>query len=159
MQNIETIEHLGNKIDIFHDFDAENPRDFDNLGTLAIRNHCGDEEPDPDFNRNNCIWLPVYRYEHSGIAFNTVGFSCPWDSGQTGYIYVTKAKVREEFHVTRISPHLRDRVYQILKNEVEIFSLWANGETYGFDINDGEDSCWGFYGLDDCIDAAKEALQ
>jgi len=108
-----------------------------NFGTLAIR-HCGDEEPDPDFDLSDCIWLPVYRYEHGGVAFNTTGFHCPGDSGQTGYIYVSRSDVRKEYGVKRIAPKLRSKIELILKAEVEIFSQWANGEEPDpdFDLSD-----------------------
>lgn len=32
------------------------------------------------------LMLPLYLYDHSGITMNTTGFSCPWDSGQVGWI-------------------------------------------------------------------------
>ena len=36
------------------------------------------------------LMLPLYLYDHSGITMNTTGFSCPWDSGQVGWIYAFK---------------------------------------------------------------------
>ena len=33
------------------------------------------------------VILSLYLYDHSGITMNTTGFSCPWDSGQVGWIY------------------------------------------------------------------------
>jgi hypothetical protein len=45
-----------------------------------------DELPDAD----DVISLPVYMYDHSGITINTTGFSCPWDSGKVGVVYVYK---------------------------------------------------------------------
>lgn len=167
MQSIETLEApKGHIIEIYPDFTPENPREWCNLGTLAIRNHAGDEEPDPDFDLSDCIWLPVYRYEHSGIAFNTTGFHCPWDSGQTGYIYVTKADVRKEYGWKRITAERAEKIKSYLRNEVETYSQWANGEVYGFITKDAEgeeiDSCWGFYGFDHeasgLADAAQEMI-
>jgi len=35
-------------------------------------------------------WLPIFKYQHSGVRYNTTGFSCPWDSGKFGYIYISK---------------------------------------------------------------------
>ncbi len=37
---------------------------------------------------------------------NTTGFSCPWDSGQVGWVFVSKKKVREEYGVKRITESL-----------------------------------------------------
>ena len=35
------------------------------------------------------VFLPLYLFDHSGITMNTSGFSCPWDSGQVGWIFCT----------------------------------------------------------------------
>ena len=42
------------------------------------------------------VILPLYLYDHSGITMNTCGFSCPWDSGQVGWIYADKAMIDKE---------------------------------------------------------------
>ena len=39
------------------------------------------------------IW---FIYDHSGITMNTTGFSCPWDSGQVGWIYCSKKRFLSE---------------------------------------------------------------
>ena len=104
--------------------------------------------------------LPLYLYDHSGITMNTGGFSCPWDSGQVGFIYVTKEAVRKEWKVKRISPKLRKQIYRNLKSEVETYDQYLTGDVYGFICEDpegyvDEDSCWGFYGYKDCLDEAR----
>lgn len=96
------------------------------------------------------IVLPVYAYIHSGVALNTTGFSCPWDSGQSGWIYESKEAIRKEFGVKRISSKLRKTIEDRMRVEIEVFSNYLNGDVYGFVIEDPEgeeiDSCWGFYG-------------
>ena len=105
------------------------------------------------------IILPLYLYDHSGITMSTGSFSCPWDSGQVGWIYVLKEVVRKEYDKKRISRQLRDRVIRILEGEVETYDQYLRGDVYGFQIfetkqcekcgNEEEeiiDSCWGFYG-------------
>jgi len=42
------------------------------------------------------IIMDIYLYDHSSITISTTPFSCPWDSGKVGYIYVLKSKVFEE---------------------------------------------------------------
>ena len=124
--------------------------------------------------KHDYLWLPVYRYEHSSVAYNTTGFSCKWDSGQVGYIMVPLSKVRKEYGVKRVSKKLRERVLDCLRGEVETYSNWANGDVYGYVIsklNDGlpvvdvedideldfteVDSCWGFY---DHTELTKELI-
>lgn len=98
------------------------------------------------------IALPVYKYEHSRVAYNTTGFNCRWDSGQVGYIYLTKEDARKNRGLVRPSPQKRQWALDILKSEVKAFSQWANGEIYGFTVEDEEKgishSCGGFYGSD-----------
>lgn len=98
----------------------------------------------------------VYKYEHSGVAYSTEPFSCRWDSGQVGYIYVTKKIAAENFGKKICTAAARDNAYGILRSEMETYSQWANGEVYGFIIEDEEgdqlDSCWGFYDKESIAD-------
>lgn len=101
---------------MYHE-NPESPREWDNLATMVYghrRYILGDEEArnidcynnwdewleDEILKLNggedNVVWLPLYLYDHSGITMNTTGFSCGWDSGQVGWIYVTKDRLRKE---------------------------------------------------------------
>jgi hypothetical protein len=133
-------------VKIYYDHHAINPRqDMEYTSTLYCHNLIN-EGPAPS--DHDHIWLPVYRYEHSGTALNTTGFHCPWDSGLTGYIYEDKAQIREEFEVKRISPKLRSRIEDRLRSEVAIYGAYVNGEVYGYVNEETDDSCWGFFGTD-----------
>ena len=61
---------------------------------------------------------------------NTTGFSCPWDSGQVGWVFVSKKKVREEYGVKRITESLVEKVTEILKGEVKTYDMYLTGELY-----------------------------
>ncbi len=164
---------------------AESPRDWDNLGTMVCwhRNYTlGDvqgsnEYSDPDMfwydlagieetdsnldkaielaNKKNII-LPLYLYDHSGITMSTSSFSCQWDSGQVGWIYISLEKVRKEYSAKRVSKKLRARVEKYLTGEVETYDSYLTGNVLGFSIvrndDDGDevdvDSCWGYFGDD-----------
>lgn len=111
------IENGGVRLSIYHDTNPMNPREWDNLGTMVCwhrRYDLGDERARnielynswdewleneiliPNGGEENVIYLPLYLYDHDGITMNTTGFSCPWDSGQVGWIYATKDRFREE---------------------------------------------------------------
>ena len=122
------------------------------------------------------VCLPVYKYEHGGVAFSTGPFSCQWDSGQVGYIYVTADEIAHEWGGVQ---DLLGLAEECLTAEVETYSKWANGECYGFVLQksstcdhgethwDTVESVWGMIGYDepslvdfikDCIDSDDEAL-
>jgi len=160
------------KLEIFHDDCGEDPRQWDNLGMMVCwhrRYALGDKhdfkEPKDFLDSNECknasVILPLYLYDHSGITMNTTGFSCPWDSGQVGWIYVTKEKVREEFKCKRISKKLQGLVKNALIVEVKEYDSYISGEVYGFVASKGEeevDSCWGFFGSDWDKNGLKETV-
>lgn len=110
--------------------------------------------------RKHAILLRVYKYEHSGVAYSTTPFSCGWDSGHTGYIYIPFAKVKSEYGCKYVTKKIRERAEAVISNEVEIYSKWANGNVYGYTVTDedGEEAgaCWGYYSEEDAIEAAKE---
>jgi hypothetical protein len=61
-------------------------------------------------------------YDHSGITISYKPFSCPWDSGQIGWIFVNKDQVRREFGVKRISKKVMDKVRSVLIAEIEDYN-------------------------------------
>lgn len=105
------------------------------------------------------VVLPVYALDHGGLSVSTKSFNDPWDSGQTGIIYASYDKIREEFDVEKVTPEIRLQVENMLNAEVEAYNDYLHGECYGFELyKDGElqDSCWGFIGSIDkaCQDIA-----
>lgn len=101
------------------------------------------------------VIIPLYLYDHSGITISTTPFSCKWDSGQVGWIYVTYEKMAAEG--LNIEQAVRS-----LEDEVETYDQYLTGDVYGFQIetHDGYllESCWGFFGLDYLMSELKEYL-
>jgi hypothetical protein len=107
----------GFKLVIEEDYECNhNPRQDECLGTMVFfhkRYTLGDkhdfEDPSElddwlEANKEKlALVLPVYMYEHGGVAFSTSSFSCPWDSGQLGYMYTTHKKVKEHFGNEKVS--------------------------------------------------------
>ena len=182
--------HQGHTIKIYHDPDAEDPREWCNLGTLICwhrRYRLGDshqydspeaflrdlagvsDQSDLSMDRlrdraeRKAIILPVFLYDHSGLAMNTVGFHCPWDSGQVGFVYATLEAVRTEFGVKRVTKALREKAEDILRGEIVSYDAYLGGRVYGYVIEwDGEevDACWGFVGDYelDCLLESRRAV-
>lgn len=100
------------------------------------------------------VILPLYLYDHSGITMNTGGFSCPWDSGQVGWIYADADAVKKEYG--EVTPETLATAKRVLEAEVEEYDYYLTGQCYGFKLykNDAEiESCRGFLG--DPADVSK----
>ena len=106
--------------------------------------------------------LPVYAYVHSGIVFSLSPFSCPWDSGLAGFIYLEKKQFCKDFNLKRFNPI---KALKIAKKEIEVLNQWVSGDIWGYKIEirkdensvwEVEDSCGGFFGKDGIEDALKE---
>ena len=121
------------------------------------------------------ISLPLYLYDHGSITMSCAAFSCPWDSGQVGIIYVSKERLRQEYSSKRITPKIRDKALSVLRAEVEEYDRFLTGDAWGYEIyemdddpdmteagyeNDGYcvDSCWGFLGHEWAEQAAQKAV-
>ena len=186
---MSTEKRIGNYlIEVEQDDNTESPREWDNLGKMICfhgRYDLGDkhdyrsndysgwseQRKDIEKKENVCVMLPLYLYDHSGITMNTTGFSCSWDSGQVGWIVVSKEQVRKEYGVKRINKKLIEKVTNILESEVKTYDQYLTGDVYGYRIykvtecelghehKEEVDSCWGFYGEDECMTEAEGIVE
>ena len=156
---IETIDYKGYTIEIHVDEDPVHPReDWDNLGTMVSKHKrydFNDKNAEYDVDSipfDDVIALPLYLYDHSGLTMNTTGFECQWDSGQVGWIYVTKSKALSEYSWDELTPERIKKIQECLRSEVQTFDHFLTGAVYGYIVKDkdGEEvhSCWGYFGYD-----------
>lgn len=107
------------------------------------------------------IILPLYMYDHSGVTISTQPFSCQWDSGQVGWVFITKDTIREEYSVKHVTKSSLQKALTYLLGEVEVYDQYLTGEVYSFNLVEVEtckhcgekhensiDSCGGFFGSD-----------
>lgn len=103
------------------------------------------------------VILPLYLYDHGGLTMNTTGFSCPWDSGQVGFIYVTKEDIKALFSDWKsVTPKRKAQIEKQLVASVEEYDSYIRGEAYGYVLEELTcekcgtweeiDSCYGFIG-------------
>ena len=120
------------------------------------------------------ISLPVYLYDHGSLTISTGSFSCPWDSGQLGLIYVSKEKVRQDYGIKHVTQAWVERIEGYLKGEVKTYDQYLTGDVWGFQVFEvpegmdpeelGEEeleeveSCYGFFGEDAAEEEAKANL-
>lgn len=123
-----------------------------NLADLNILT--GDEEEDREIMEAElgklAFVFPFYAYVHGGAVLSEKPFACPWDSGQVGWAAVSEKTIEDEkFGVPESD--LKAHVFGILKSELKTFSMYLEGDVWGYIIEkDGDvvDSCWGYYGED-----------
>jgi hypothetical protein len=169
------------ELEVGQDTDPESPRTWDNLGTMVCfhkRYELGDKTDyrteDYDSweelkegiikNEGEVVILPLYLYDHSGITISTNSFDCRWDSGQVGFIFVSKYKIKKEgIDETKVEEYL--------KGEVETYDQYLTGDVWGYKVYEIEtcelghehknevESCYGMYGHDECESEGKSVLQ
>ena len=95
--------------------------------------------------------FPLYMYDHGGVVLSLSPFSCPWDSGQIGFVAMTKDHVKEFFGDSmpwRLKDR-REKVVKFVEETLAEYTAYLNGEVYQYAIQaDGEivAGCGGYIG-------------
>ena len=160
----DTITYKGHVIKLLPDPDAGNPRgDFDHAATFAFfhkRYSLGDKveiksedyrgwnEMEADIGRRYkpSYITPVYMYDHSGLVLSTSPFSCPWDSGQVGFMWITDPDIPQ------------DKLPGVVEAEIKELNMWLSGDVWTIDIDDGKECLGGVYGYDYAVKEAKRMI-
>jgi hypothetical protein len=172
---MENLEYKGYTIEIVQDEADFNPRE-DNLSTILCfhrRYSLGDKTTlkSDDFNGweavhnylkkelKAVIILPLYLYDHSGISISVGSFigraqHAEWDSGQVGFVYIIKDKLKAE-------KLTKKRAEEVLRAEVKTYDQYLRGEVYRYSIEKAGqtfDGCGGYYDENDAISEAKSQI-
>lgn len=162
------VGHL--RVLIEQDCDPQSPAEWDNVGeivytslryTLGTRRvtHAQMDDIRRGITSYELIGMPVFAYVHGSVMIHAAEsnpFNCPWDSGQSGFVFCTYERAIQEFP-GQVEKVVRREALRAMIAEVETFSQYLQGDVYGYRIMDRDnevESCWGLYGLDY---AAKEA--
>lgn len=127
--SVETDEYNSLE-DLCMDADGENPYvTYRKASRYVLGNHPVNDDWEPPDRETHHIY-PVYAYVHSGVAIRaTTGgnpFGCPWDSGLSGVVYISKEKVA---HLTT------GQVREYLFGFVENLSAALSGDVYSLIIS------------------------
>jgi len=162
--------YKGHEIVIEYDENPQSPREDDNICVFHVaHNHYsfGDEnyneyedikQAEREAIADGDICLPLYMYEHSGCTIALTPFSCPWDSGQVGFVQVPRKKMIEEFGKKYFTPKLKRLALKWAQNEVETMDIYMRGEIVGYIIDEDGDSCWGYYSIEDAMAEAESII-
>ena len=121
------------------------------------RSDCQDEECNDwtyeclisSIEERGTIIAPLYLYDHSGISISMGGYSCSWDSGQVGWVYIEKDKIQEEWNGDY------EKAKKCMQGEVETYDDYLTGMVYRW--NTDNDGCGGYYGQEGQKEAITEA--
>jgi hypothetical protein len=173
MELIKEVKRNGKTLKIFTDEDPIDPRENDNLTKMVCfhkRYDLGDTQTDyrqEAFEswdelkaeiiekEKPLVIKPLYMYDHSGITISTEPFSCRWDSGQIGWVYITN-KTIDACGITikndETFAQYKERLEKYLEGEVNEYDQYIRGDVYLFEVTDENgktiDGCGGFYGDD-----------
>jgi len=163
---------------ILNDHYPESPRQWDNVTKMLCFHksyRIGDEHDykstdykgwqgfkkqlEKDF--DIAVIKPVYAYEHGNITVSTSPYDCRFDSGQVGWIFVTKQKIRECYGIKNVTKKHIQKAEINIDLDMETYDQYLTGDIYGFEVVEKKtcetcghtkeeiiDSCWGFYGED-----------
>ena len=102
------------------------------------------------------VILPLYLFDHSGITMRCRPFSCPWDSGQVGYLVCSLEDARKNFMLdqgadwntcvpwdstggeVKTTKSLREATVAVLEAEVELYDQYLRGDVFGFVVEECE---------------------
>jgi hypothetical protein len=145
---------------VLHDDDPLDPTvEYDSLGTMICnhsRYNLGHVQGNPaDHLQKGDIVLPLYLMDHSGLSISTKPFSCAWDSGRLGVIYVTQEDLKKE-------GMSKEQALLCMEGEVETYNNYLTSNCFGYVIENayGEilESCWGFLGEEYCESEMNSVL-
>ncbi len=98
---------------------------------------------------------PISQYDHSGICYS-LGNKHGFDYSNNG-LYIVTDKTSAELGVKE------EDFEKVIKDELEIYNKYCSGEIYDFVLYDEEgnieDSCGGFYSIDEIKEYLPEEFQ
>lgn len=166
MTFLRTENYKDHMISIHVDDSPEDPREFSGVGTMVAfhsKYALGDptdisiddfesfEEMEKHIKEElgGLVILPLYVYDHGGLAMRTKPFCSTFDSGQVGFIYATREGINKIYGDNEPEEHLK-AAQVCLEMEVTIYNEYLLGDVYGYEVTGPlcNEDCWGFYGAD-----------
>ena len=181
MESVETIQYRGFNIEIYQDENALSPEDMGDTGAFLVHYHrdfeienklCPqrilaqmliltariipsqyDDDTDDQIHRclHNYHFFPVATYIHSGVVLSLCGDEFPdqrWDVSHVGGYFCAKSEWPKRADALKHAQAM-----------IERWNDYLSGGVFGYNIEDVDDSCWGFYGHDHAKSGLLESAQ
>ncbi len=174
------------ELNVERDEDPMNPRtDWDNITTMiCIHNrynlgdkhnykssdfYCSDLKEQIESDYKVLMIKPLYLYDHSGITISTSPFSCHWDSGRIGWVFIDEK--RWKLMMGEDMDRSEERLSEIINSDVKTYDEYLTGEVYQYKVYEIEtcnlgcehktlvESCGGYFGEEECRSEGESVLQ
>jgi hypothetical protein len=165
----------GFTVTLSYDVCPVSPREGEDMWTICTTHRdyvaIDEEYTDGCIPEDADMVVPVYLYEHGSTCYRAGESGNPfrhidpvwsrrsfWGSGQIGVAYLPAGTLDAEYGD---DPGREDKARRYLDGELSVYTQWANGDVYCFDVTDPlgnfTDGCTGFYGLDEVREEAIAA--
>ena len=106
---------------------------------------------------NPVLIYPLYMLDHSCIRLSISNFNDRWDSGQVGFIFITRKDMQKYYGFKNLTSKRKELLKNALNAELKTYNQYINGEVYcltvynrfedtcGHIVDDYEDSLGGLY--------------
>ena len=133
------------------------------------REEFGDKSDFKEWAKENRVFYKhVFMMDHGLQYISTSPYSCPWDSGHVGFVYVTRDILNGWCgdNWKRISKKRKASILDQLTSHVKYVSAWMEGQVFGYELEESIeeyekviDSCWGIVGCDFKDSLVKQFLE
>ena len=141
------------RLNVIPDTDPQPPTDYGDDKAAFVHGRHRDFHVGPEMDKAEGMHqYPLYAYIHSGVHLSLGDPQDMWDSGQVGYVCITK----DESDIPKPEEYAQGMVKE--------WNQYLSGDCWGFEIEHVEtgdivDSCWGFFGEDYCREEGTQMLE
>ena len=117
--------------------------------------------------KKGILAYPILKQEHGTVHYYLGDSIDYWDGSVSGFAWQTKSNLYKEYEVSRLTPKLKDEIYDLVDKNLKVYTDWANGCCYGYQLftqengDDIIDSCYGYIGYsndEELLDEIKDNL-
>lgn len=99
--------------------------------------------------RKGILAFPILSYNKGDIQYYLGDSIDRWEGAISGFAWVEKSKVYQDFGVSKISSKLVEHLKSHIISDLEFYNKYVRGDSYGFELYDSNgkflDSCYGLY--------------